>query len=255
MRRPYLSVIIPCYNEEGNLKKGVLSEVEKFLKTKDFSWEVIISDDGSTDQSKKIVKEKIKKLEGFSLLENPHGGKPTSLFYGLKRARGEIVLFTDMDQSTPISELDKLLPYFKKGYSVVIGSRGMVRKKFPLYRKLGSVLFRFFRQLFVLRKIADTQCGFKAFKREPLKEVFPKLSFFRQNEEVAGWRVTSYDVELLFILFKKGYKIAEVPVSWQDRDVSSRKASGPAKYLQESKEMFFEVLRVKLNDLRGEYDL
>lgn len=254
MRKPYLSVIIPCYNEEENLKRGVLSEVEKFLKTKDFSWEVIISDDGSSDQSRRLIKEEIKKWGNFSLLENPHGGKPSALLNGLTRAKGEIVLFTDMDQSTPISQLDKLLPYFEKGYSVVIGSRGLARKDFPFYRKLGSFVFKFFRQLFLLRGIKDTQCGFKAFKREAVRELFPKLSFFRQEGKPTGWRVTSYDVELLFLLEKKGHKIAEVPVSWQDRDVSVGKASGPAKYLQESKDMFFEVLRVKLNDLKGTYD-
>jgi len=252
--KPHLSVIIPCYNEEKNLERGVLEEVGKFLKTKDFSWEVIISDDGSTDQSRQLIKEKIKNLPGFSLLKNKHGGKPAALLSGLKRAKGEIVLFTDMDQSTPIYELDKLLPYFKKGYSVVIGSRGLVRKDFPFYRKIGSALFRFFRQMFLLREIGDTQCGFKAFKTEVVREVFSKLSFFKQKEKPSGWRVTSYDVELLFMLSKKGLKIAEVPVSWQDRDVSVGKASGPGKYLKESKEMFFEVLRVKLNDAKGAYD-
>src|SRR3972149_497485 len=106
----FLSVIIPCYNEEENLKRGVLSEVNNYLKTKDFEWEVIISNDGSTDRSKELVLEKIKDWKGFHFLDNPHGGKPSALLYGIKAAKGKYVLFTDMDQSTPIGELDKLLP-------------------------------------------------------------------------------------------------------------------------------------------------
>lgn len=251
--KPYLSVIIPCYNEEANLKRGVLAEVAKYLKTKDFPWEVIISDDGSNDQSRAVAEEKIKNLTGFVLLENPHAGKPAALLSGLRKAQGEIVLFADMDQSTPIGEFDKLLPSFKKDFVVVIGSRGVTRKDFPLYRKLGSFFFKSFRQLFLLRRIQDTQCGFKAFKRLVVLEVFPKLAFFKQEQKAIGWRVTSYDVELLFMLAKKGFKIAEVPVSWQDRDISVGKTSR-GKYLKESKEMFLEVLRVKINDLKGEYN-
>src|SRR5258708_404338 len=108
MKKTYISIIIPCYNEEANLKLGALAQVYKYLREKKFEWEVIISDDGSTDGSKKIVREQIKKFKNFYLLENEHGGKPAALLAGLKKAKGDWVLFTDMDQSTPISELEKL---------------------------------------------------------------------------------------------------------------------------------------------------
>lgn len=253
--KPYLSVIIPMFNEERNLKRGVLGEVESFLKGKKFSWEVIISDDGSTDGSLNKVKKQISEKPGFFLLENPHGGKPSALYYGLKKAKGELTLFTDMDQSTPIGEIDKLLPFFKKGFSVVIGSRGLERKNFPFYRKLGSLVFRVFRQALLLRGIGDTQCGFKAFKTEKVKGVFPKLQFFKEKEEAIGWRVTSYDVELLYLLEKGGNKIAEVGVSWEDRDVSVGKGGNSlTKYIKETKNMFLEVVRVKINETRGLYD-
>lgn len=249
----YLTVIIPCYNEEENLKRGVLSEVFNYLKGKDFDWEVIISDDGSTDKSREIVKTEIKKFKNFKLLENPHGGKPSALYYGIKKAEGNWVLFTDMDQSTPIGELDKLLPYADKDYSAIIGSRGLSRKDFPVYRKLGAMVFATIRRFLILPEITDTQCGFKMFKNKVLKENFSKLEFFRTKEKVSGWSVTSWDVEFLHILKSRSYTIKEVVVDWKDRDVSKGKDLGLKKYVKESKEMFAQILRVKINDIRGMY--
>jgi len=249
----FLSVIIPCYNEEENLKRGVLSEVYNYLKTKDFEWEVIISNDGSTDRSKELVLEKIKNWKGFHFLDNPHGGKPSALLYGIKAAKGKYVLFTDMDQSTPIGELDKLLPEIGEENSIVIGSRGMNRKNFPFYRKLGAIVFSSFRRLLILPEIADTQCGFKLFESELLKKAFPRLQFFQREERTTGWKVTSYDVELLHILKKMGGKIKEKVVVWNDEDTSKSKGGGLMRYFRESKEMLMQILRVKLNDLRGMY--
>src|SRR3990167_7365494 len=253
MGNVYLTVIIPCYNEEANLKRGVLQEIYGFLKSKDFSWEVIVSDDGSSDRSREIVKEDIKSWGNFKLLENPHGGKPAALLSGIKKAKGEYILFTDMDQSTPIGELDKLLPQLNKRYEVVIGSRGLVRKNFPLYRRLGAIAFMSIRRSLILPEISDTQCGFKLFNTQALKKAFPRLEFFQRKEKVSGWKVTSFDVELLHILKSLGYKIAEVPVSWDDKDISKEKGGGVGRYVRESREMFGQIIRVKLNDLRGRY--
>lgn len=250
----FLSVIVPCYNEEANLKRGVLDQIYDFLRKRDFTWEVLISDDGSTDKSVELVKSKIKDLKGFRLLENPHGGKPTALLYGIRAAKGEFILFTDMDQSTPISELDKLLRYTSGGFDAIIGSRGFTRKNFPFYRRLGAVVFSTFRRAIILPEIADTQCGFKLFKRNVLSENFEKIEFFREKKEAHGWTVTSWDIELLHILKNKGYKIIEVPVVWHDRDIGAKgKGFGLRKYIKESREMLGEILRVKLNDLRGLY--
>jgi len=101
-KKPLLSVVIPCYNEEANLERGVLNQVRDYLEKQSYSWEVIISDDGSADNSKNLVKKFVDKHPGFILLKNQHGGKPYAVWQGIKKARGEIVLFTDMDQSTPI---------------------------------------------------------------------------------------------------------------------------------------------------------
>lgn len=254
MGKIYLSVIIPCYNEVGNLKRGVLKEVYDFLKTKKFSWEVIISDDGSTDESRELARKQINNWKNFRLLENPHGGKPSTLLHGIKSARGKYILFTDMDQSTPLDQVDKLLRYAKKGYEVVIGSRGLQRKNFPIYRRLGAVVFMAFRKSLILPEINDTQCGFKLFKADLLKKSFPKLDSFKRKENVKGWKVTSYDVELLHIIKKMRKKIKEVRVVWNDEDKSGSKGGHLQRYIRESMEMFKQILRVKLNDFRGHYD-
>ena len=135
--KPYLSVVIPMYNEEKNLKKGVLFEVEDFLKRQSYSSEVIISDDESTDNSLVLAEEFVKSHSRFKLLKNKHGGKPFAIRSGVMTAGGEICLFVDMDQSTPIKEVEKLLGFYEKGFSVVIGSRGAKREGFATAHEEG----------------------------------------------------------------------------------------------------------------------
>ena len=248
-----LSVIIPCYNEENNLKKGVLEKVYKYMRNQNFSWEVIVSDDGSSDNSRDLIKSQIKSWENFRLLENPHGSKPSALWYGIKAAVGSYVLFADMDQSTPISELEKLLPFVDKKVGAVIGSRGFARKNFPFYRRFGAIVFATFRKIFVLPEINDTQCGFKLFNKEVVVKGFPKLEFFKKQKTVKGWSVTSWDVELLHIVKKMGFEIEEVPVDWEDTDVSESKGGHMGRYFRESVDMVKQIIRVKVNDLRGFY--
>ena len=247
--KTFLSVIIPCYNEEKNLKRGVLDEVEQYLQKQGFTSEVVISDDESTDNSRQFVKDYLKKHPRFRLLENKHAGKPFAVRSGIEKASGEVVLFTDMDQSTPIKEFDKLLPFFQKGFDVVIGSRGQKREGFSLLRLVGSNVFRLIRQQLLLKKIVDTQCGFKAFKSHVARDLFSRLLIFKEAKETKGWKVGAFDVELLFIAQKKDYRIAEVVIDWEDKDVKKEK-----KYFKESKEMLKEMLRVKLNDLKKKYD-
>ncbi len=248
--KPYLSVIIPMFNEEKNLKRGVLEEIDQYLKKQNYVNEVIISDDGSTDKSLKIVEKFGQYHSRFKIRKNKHAGKPFAIKSGLEKAQGEIILFTDMDLSVPIMEMEKLLPWFEKDFEIVIGSRGKERKRFPWYRKIISWGFRSFRQIFFLPKIIDTQCGFKAFKGKVGKEVFRKMRVFKQTSETKGWRVGAWDVEMLFVAEKKGYRIKEVPVAWEDRDVGGKQKN----FAKESKEMLLEILRVKINDWRGFYD-
>lgn len=245
----FLSVVIPCYNEEKNLKRGVLDEVENYLKKQSFQSEVIISDDESTDQSRQFIKAYLKNHPRFKILENKHAGKPFAVRSGIEKASGEVVLFTDMDQSAPIKDFDKFLPFFQKDFDVVIGSRGQKREGFSLLRLVGSNVFRLIRQQLLLKKIVDTQCGFKAFKNKVAKDLFSRLLIFSKAKETKGWKVGAFDVELLFIAQKKGYKIAEVVIDWEDKDSGKER-----KYFKESKEMLKELLRVKLSDLKGKYD-
>ena len=255
--KPFLSVIIPCYNEEKNLKRGVLDEVEAYLKKQKFESEVIIVDDGSSDNSREFIKNYFERNKlaylpnhpRFGLLENKHAGKPLTIKSGIKKANGEMILFTDMDQSTPINEFDKFLPFFKKGFGIVIGSRGQKREGASLLRLIGANVFRLIRQTLLLKNIVDTQCGFKAFKNKIAQDLFSRLLIFKEAKGTKGWKVGAFDVELLFIAQKRGYKMAEVVVNWEDKDLVKKK-----KYFKESREMLTEILRVKLNDLRGKYD-
>ncbi len=253
---PFLSVVIPCYNEARNLEAGVLDEVHDYLVQQPYSWEVIVVNDESTDNSRALVQEIIVRWSHFSLHDIPHGGKPAAVWAGIQQARGEIVLFTDMDQSTPIGEWDKLLPWYEQGYDVVIGSRGRARVGFSPLRQLGSFVFGTLRGLFLLRNIKDTQCGFKSCKRAAALAAFPRLQFFQQRERPKGWKVSAYDVELLYLWEKMGYRIREVEVTWRNRDrsVTKGQSSELRRYVNESLDMARQVLRVKRNAWRGLYD-
>lgn len=246
----FLSVVIPCYNELENLKRGVLQEVARYLLQQDFDWEVVISDDGSTDGSFEFVERYIKRKERFVHLRNVKGGKAFALRAGVERSKGKFVLFTDMDQSTPIGEFDKFKGLLKGGADIVVGSRGFRRENAPVVRKIASPIFLTIRRMMILPQIRDTQCGFKCFKTEVVKKIFSKLEVFRRKRGL-GWRVGAWDVELLFVAQKMGFSVEEVAVSWRDIDASTSKQR---KFVQESSEMLREVFRVRKNDLMRSYD-
>jgi dolichyl-phosphate beta-glucosyltransferase len=249
-----LSVVIPCYNEENNLKRGVLNDVYQFLTKQQFDWEVLLCNDESTDNSLKLLKDFASKHKNFKVLDLPHGGKPSAVWGGIQKAKYSIILFTDMDQSTPLSEIVKLLLYFGQGYDVVIGSRGVNRQGTSTIRKIMSRAFLIGRRLFLLHNINDTQCGFKAIRTDLAKKIFPNLQFFKKNYYSSGWRVSAFDVELLFMAQKWGYKIKEVPVKWCNEDSSTTKGDNAPRFKKESQQMIQEIIRVKCNDLRHFYD-
>ncbi len=249
--KPKLSIVIPNYNEKENLERGVLKQVAKYLSTVKFTWEVLISDDGSTDGSRELAIDFSQTHPGFRVLKNIHGGKANAVWAGIKEAKGEIVLFSDMDQSTPLREVEKLLPWFENGFDVVFGSRGKMRKNFPLIRQITSVGFRVFRSIFLLADVVDTQCGFKAFRTEIAQEIFPLLSVIQKAKSTKGWTVSAFDVELLFLAEKYGAKLKEVDVEWRDEDTSTQKGKN---FLTESKDMLNQIFQVKMNDISGRYD-
>lgn len=251
--KPQLSVVITNYNEKKNLERGVLKQMYSYLSHVDFSWEVVINDDGSTDGGDQIIKSFVEKHKGFKLIYGKHEGKAAGLQNGLIHAAGDIVLFTDMDQSTPLKEVEKLLPWFSKGYEVVFGSRGKMRRNFPLHRQITSWGFRFVRGLFLLRDVVDTQCGFKAMKTDVARKIFPMLSVIKNKKKTKtkGWSVSAYDVEMLFLAEKSGYRLKEVDVLWKDEDTSTSKSKN---FITESTDMLQQIFQVKINDLLGRYD-
>lgn len=242
-----LSVAIPAYNESQNLKKGVLDEVQSFLSKKSLDYEIIIVNDGSTDQTVEIVKKYIAKDKKIKLIQNAHGGKAMAVMTGMVEAAGEIVLFTDMDQATPITQLDKFLPKFREGYDIVIGSR-QGRKGAPLSRKLAAWGFSVLRNLILGLPFADTQCGFKAFNKKAIEKIIPRIKNEWGVIHFKGGAVNAgFDVEVLYLAKKYGFKIAEVPVEWNYVDTER------VQVIKDAFAAIYDMFRIRINDLRGKY--
>jgi dolichyl-phosphate beta-glucosyltransferase len=250
--QPLVTVLIPNYNEIENVKRGVLGVILSYLKKQSYPFEVIISDDGSTDTSVLAIKEFVDKHQGVRMIYNQHAGKPYALRAGIKEAKGKYVLLTDMDQSTPITELAKLLPWTDKGYNVVIGSRGARRADSTPIRQLASIIFLLVRRMILLREIHDTQCGFKLIETGLAGKIFSHMRLFGRVNNAIGWKVTAYDVELLHVAKKLGAKIKEVRVIWKNEDTTMGKSRN---FVKESIEMLFEIIRVRANDMLGKYNL
>lgn len=245
----FLSVVIPSYDEMANLQKGVLDKVKSFLDKKKFKYEVLVVDDGSNDGSQQFVEKFCRDNKTFSLTKNPHLGKAGAVTTGMLLAKGKYVLFTDMDQATPIEELDKLMPYFDKNYDIVIGSRSG-RKGAPWTRKLmaqGMVILR--TMLVGLNGINDTQCGFKIFTNESGKKIFQKMYDLHHGfTKVSGSSVSAgFDVEVLFLARIMGYKIKEVPVEWLY--VETRRVSP----VRDSLDAVKYLIKIRLNKFDGKY--
>lgn len=247
-KKVFLSVIIPAYNEEKNFRKGVLREVDDYLKKQNYSWEVVVVDDASSDKTASLVEGFVKNKKTWHLVRNLHQGKAQTVMTGLEKARGQYRLFTDFDQSTPISEVEKFLEK-ARDFDVVIGSReikGAKRENEPFYRHLMGKVFNFLIQVLVIRGIHDTQCGFKLFKKEVVKAIFPKLKIAKKK--AAGAYTGAFDVELLFLAKKAGFKVVEMPIHW--RHIKTTRVSP----LRDSLRMFFEILKIRFYDLLGAYD-
>lgn len=247
---PLVTVLIPNYNEIENVKRGVLTNIVSYLKKQSFNWELIISDDGSTDASVLVIKEFVAKHEHVRIIYNQHAGKPYALRSGIREAKGKYVLLTDMDQSTPITELVKLLPWISQGFGVVIGSRGARRTDSSPLRQLASIVFLLVRKAILLPEIKDTQCGFKLLETPLARQIFSRMRLFGRVNHAIGWRVTAYDVELLHLAKKLGAKIKEVRVNWKNEDTTLGKSRN---FIKESIEMLLEILRVRINEMLGKY--
>lgn len=241
MKECFLSVIIPAYNEEKRLL-STLSKICAYLSTKDFPYEIIVVDDGSTDNTLQMVKNFASSNRHIVILINEqNSGKGFSVRKGMLSARGEYVFFTDADLSTPIEEIEKCLPYLINGYDVVIGSRSMPGSDIlvhqPWYREKMGKIFNFMVNMVLLKGIIDTQCGFKGFKREAVRTVFNRC-------KIDGF---SFDVEALYLSRKYNFKIKEIPIRWENSPLSK---VSPIKH---SLQMFKDLIGIKIKDLKGDY--
>lgn len=249
--KPFLlSVVIPSYNEMGNLRKGTLDHVEHWLEKKKYNYEVIVVDDGSDDGSREFVQNFAQENKRFRLLENNHMGKAGAVTAGVLAASGDFILFTDMDQATPIDEVEKLLP-FTGDFDIIIGSRNSTRRGAPFTRRLmanGMIVLRSI--LAGLSDIKDTQCGFKLFKKQAAIEIFSKVKEIHHGfKSIKSSSVTAgFDIELLLIGRKRGYKIKEVSVDWLY--VETRRVSP----IKDSIEGLMDLVRIKKNIIKGVYD-
>ncbi len=247
---PYLSLIVPAYNEGARLGES-LRAIADYLHEQPYTWEVLVVDDGSTDDTFAVADTAAARCPRIAVVANPHRGKAYAVRSGVARARGKIVGFTDADLATPIATLDRVIPLFAEGYDVVIGSRegrGAVRRDEPFYRHLMGRVFNALVQLLALPGIQDSQCGFKILRGPVARELFGALLLYREDEPPpAGPAVTAFDVELLYLARRRGYRIAAVPVVWQyvaDSKVDS---------VRDSIRNFRDVVRVRYNALRGRY--
>lgn len=247
---PFLSIVIPAYNEARRLP-ATLERILDYLDQQDYPAQVIVVDDGSTDGTATVARTYDEKHRRIEVIENPHQGKGATVRRGMLAADGDVVLFSDADLSTPIEEVDRLLSWFDKGYDVVIGSRegaGARRYDEPFYRHLMGRVFNTVVRMLTVQGIQDTQCGFKAFRCDVARDLFSRMRLYTDdNKPVVGAMVTAFDVEILYLAQRLGYRIREVPVEWH---YSNETKVNP---LKDSWRNLRDVLTVRWNALRGAY--
>lgn len=237
--RPYISIIIPTYNEEERIIPTI-GAISSYVSDLGFEWELIVADDGSTDATRELVR--TLKFANLRLLEaEQNGGKGSAVRRGMLAAQGEYLLFADADNSTPIEEITKLLRKLEsEAFDVAVGSRALSASgeahKTLLRHVLSGGLRWIVRNIFRI-PVRDTQCGFKMYTAEAAKRL-------HSSQTLMGF---SFDLEILYLAVKLGYRVAEVPVTWIDAPgskVDTRK---------EVQRFLRDLLKIKLNDIRGRY--
>jgi len=236
-----LSVVVPAYNEEERLG-ATLDRLLEYLASQPRAWELVVVDDGSRDGTRALVEAAAAKHPEVRLIANGRNrGKGYSVKHGMLAATGDAVLFSDADLSSPIEEVEKLLPMLEAGHDVVIGSRDIIGSKIevpqPLHRRVMGYSFMVLRDWIAVSGFRDTQCGFKLFRRQAAQEVFAR-------SRVDGF---CFDVEILAIAKTLGYRMCEIPVVWRNDERSKVNPIGdPLK-------MFLDLFRIRFNILRGVY--
>jgi len=235
------SIIIPAYNESARIG-ATLERVLAHIAARGWDAEVIVVNDGSRDNTVETVRRFLEANPKLRLVENPgNRGKGYSVRNGMLLARGEVLLFTDADLSSPIEEADKLFDAIQGGADLAIGSRWMrselQTQRQPLYRQFFGRIFNLLLRLTLGLKFKDTQCGFKAFTRESARAIFPL-------QRIERW---GFDPELLYLATRFGFRVAEVPVAWAH---SEGTRISP---LRDGLRMFGEMVKIRWNALTGKY--
>jgi glycosyltransferase involved in cell wall biosynthesis len=236
-----LSIIIPAYNEEPRLPE-TLQRIAEYLPTLGVRTEVLVVDDGSTDRTAAVAESFRGKLTGLRVLSNGRNrGKGYSVRHGMLEARGEMVLFTDADLSAPIEEAEKLLTPLNNGYDVAIGSRAMDRSlistRQSIFRETAGIIFNMIVRLVLRLPFVDTQCGFKAFRRERCRIIF-------EQQRIEGF---GFDPELLYLARHHGLRAIEIPVRWGHSPATK------VNMLGDSLKMFGDIFTIRWNAMSGRY--
>ena len=240
MTPPFLSIIIPAYNEERRLPR-TLEQIFAFLDEQNYTAEVLIVENGSNDRTLEIAQKFAEQRKRLHIFKENQRGKGNAVRRGMLEAQGEYRFLCDADLSMPIAEVNKFLPPALKNMDIAIGSRevpGAVRYNEPQYRHLTGRVFNTLIQLLLLPDLQDTQCGFKCFRAKVAEEIF-------RYQTLTGW---SFDVEILYIAERKGYRIHEIPINWYF------KADTKISVFQDSWQMFLDLLTIRRNARRGLYD-
>ncbi|HJZ46658.1 MAG TPA: dolichyl-phosphate beta-glucosyltransferase [Roseiflexaceae bacterium] len=247
---PFLSVVVPAYNEQQRLPDS-LSQITAFLGQQPYRSEVIVADDGSTDATAALVEQLALRRSDLRLLRLDHRGKGFAVRAGALAARGEYVLLCDADLAVPIEEWGQLRRALENGFDVAIGSReglGARRLGEPWYRHVMGRVFNMIVRAVAVAGIQDTQCGFKALRQSVAADLFERVQIYGADApRLHGAAVTAFDVELLFLARRYGYRIAEVPVPWR---YGTETKVNP---IRDSWRNLRDVLTVRWYALRGRY--
>ena len=234
----FLSVIIPAHNEENRLP-NTLEQVLRFLEEQSFTSEVIVVENGSSDKTLEMAQKFAGEHENVRVIQSERG-KGAAVKYGMLEAQGEYRFMCDADLSMPVEEITKFIPTTLEDPDIAIASReakGAVRYNEPPYRHLGGRGINFLIQLFILPGLNDTQCGFKCFRADVAEKIF-------NLQTLQGW---SFDIELLYIARRYGYRIQEIPIHWY------HDAETKVRALPDAIRMFQDIFRIHANARRGAY--
>jgi len=237
---PFLSLIIPAYNEEERLPT-TLQQVDDFIKVQSYSSEVLVIENGSQDRTFSIAQDFAKSHENFSVQRTADRGKGLAVRQGMLSAGGEYRMMLDADLSMPIGEVNRFLPPAQKDWDIVIASReaqGAVRYDEPGYRHFGGRVINSMIRTLALPGLQDTQCGFKCFRGAVAEDLF-------SQQTIMGW---AFDVEILYIARQRGYSILELPIPWYFNEQTHLSP------VSDAMRIFFDLLRIRSTASRGLYD-